>query len=178
MPLSQRFPFIPRLLVAVMSTLLVSVVGATFATAQSSEPVSAGPLTAPAATDGASTGDPVEVRGAGFAPGTSVDITIESDPIHIATVRADATGAFITMITIPAGLPAGSHTLKATGPDPAGGMRVLSMRVTIHTRSAGSVGSGGGSLPLTGSDVLPVALVGVGAVAVGGATLLLRRRHA
>lgn len=174
MPLHQRFPFIPRFLVAAMSTLLISVVGATFAMAQSSEPVSTGTLTAPAVDDGATEGDAVELRGAGFAPGGSIDITIESDPVHITTVRADAAGAFVTTIRIPAGVPAGSHTLKATGPDPTGGIRVLSVQLNVL-----STGSGSSSpLPRTGQDLLPIAVVGAAAVAAGGGALLARRRHA
>lgn len=170
MPLSQQFPFVPRLVVAVMSALLVSVVGMTFALAQSSEPVSTGPLTAPAAEDGVSAGDVIEVSGSGYAPGGSVDITIESDPILLKTIRTDAAGAFVTTVTIPAGIPAGVHTLKATGPDPAGGLRVLSMSVTVTGES------GGGVIPRTGGDIAALAGIGAAALLAGGGVLVARRR--
>lgn len=170
MSISQQFPFVPRLAVAVMSLLLVSVVGMSYATAQSSEPVSTGPLTAPAAVDGASAGDVIEVSGAGYAPGGSVDITLESDPVLLKTVRTDATGAFVTTVTIPAGISAGVHTLKATGPDPAGGLRVLSMSVTV----AG--GSDGGMLPRTGADIAAFVGIGTAAILTGGGVLVARRR--
>lgn len=170
MAISQRFPFVPRVIVALMSGLLVLVVGATFAAAQSSEPVSTGPLTAPEASGGVSAGDVIVVSGAGFSPGGSIDITIESTPILLKTVAADATGAFTTTVTIPSGLAPGGHTLKATGPDPAGGLRVLSIAVT----AAGP----GGTLVRTGNEVVPLAAVGVAAVAAGAGTLLLRRRRA
>lgn len=172
MPLSQQFPSVPRLVMAVMSVLLVSVVGMTFATAQSSEPVSTGPLTAPEATDGVSAGEVIEVRGAGYAPGGLVDITIESDPVLLKTVRADAAGAFVTTVTIPAGFPAGSHTLKGTGPDPAGGLRMLSLPVTV----AG--GSGGGVIARTGGDFAVLAGVAGVAILAGGGVLVARRRRA
>ena len=172
MPLAQRFPFIPRLLVATMSVLLVSVVGATFATAQSSEPVSTGPLTAPAATDGLESGESVRVSGAGYAPGASVDITIESTPTLLKTVTTDATGSFSTTVVIPATFPGGQHTLKATGADPAGGLRVLSLAVAVAGDAAGS------GLPRTGTDTFPLVGVAVAGIAVGAAILIVRRRQA
>ena len=169
MPISQRYPFVPRVIVALMSGLLILVVGATFATAQSSQPVSTGPLTAPEASGGVSAGDAIVVSGAGFSPGGSIDVTIESAPILLKTVGADATGAFTTTVTIPSGLAPGTHTLKATGPDPAGGLRVLSIAVTVS--------GAGGSLVRTGSDVVPLVAVGLVAVAVGAGTLVMRRRR-
>lgn len=172
MSMSQRFPFVPRMLVALMSGLLVVVVGATFAAAQNSEPVSTGPLTAPSVSNGVSAGDTVVVSGAGFSPGGSIDVTIESTPVLLKTVLADAAGSFTTTVTIPSGLAGGAHTLKATGPDPAGGLRVLSIAVTV------SGAPDGGTLVRTGANLAPMLGVGLGAIIAGACILSLRHRRA
>lgn len=172
MPISERYPFLPRLLIALLSTLLVSVVGMTFATAQSSEPVSTGVLTATGTTGTVSAGDEIQIRGAGYAPGGQIDVTIESDPVLLKTVRADAAGTFEATVTIPAGLAPGDHTLKATGPHPVGGLRVLSVPITVAS-SSDTV-----DLARTGSDVVALVIVGAASVLAGGGILAVRRRRA
>lgn len=178
MPLPQRFPFLPRVVVALMSSLLLVLLGVTHATAQSSEPVSTGTLVVSEETVGGSVdpGDSITVSGSGFAPGAQIDIVIESDPVLLATVRADVTGYFETTVTIPTeGVAPGAHTLKATGPDATGGLRVLAVQVQVAgDRSPNNTGTGG-TLPVTGGDLVTVALVGAGAVTLGG--LLLQRRR-
>jgi LPXTG-motif cell wall-anchored protein len=170
MSLPQRFPNVPRITIAVMSMLLASVVGMTFATAQSSEPVSTGQLTVD--IDGVlETGDEVDVSGAGFAPGTKVDVTIESDPVLIDTVTTDAAGAFAMTATIPSSIPSGAHTLKATGADPLGGLRILSMAVTVSADPSND-------LPRTGVEISQLVAAGVIAVLLGAALLRMRRRLA
>lgn len=167
MHLLTRHPAVPRLLVGVMFAVLAMVVGATIAFAQASEPVSTGPLRPvdlPDVVEGETT---TTVRGSGYAPGGQIDITIESDPVHLATVTADAAGSFEARVTIPAGLPAGAHTLKATGPDPAGGLRVLSTPVEV-------AGDPAGPLATTGTSLLWLVVVGAGAIGVGG--VVSRRR--
>jgi len=176
MSVQERFPDLPRLLVALMTAVLVVVVGSTYATAQTSEPVSTGPLTAPAVSGGVERGEEVRLSGAGYAPGASIDITIESTPRLLTTVTAGATGAFSVIVEIPAGFPAGSHTLKATGADPTGGLRVLSVPVTVEPATGQS--SGSGSLVRTGSNTTLLVGVGVAAIAGGSALLRARRRRA
>lgn len=165
MPITQRFPFVPRAIVALMSIVLLSVVGVTLASAQDSEPVSTGTLTV-VGDNAVAPGEEVELRGAGYAPGGSIAITIESEPRLLATVQADAAGAFRATVTIPTDITAGEHTLKATGPDASGGLRVLSADITVI-----------GALPRTGSDAAALTLAGLAAVSAGAATVIFVRRR-
>jgi LPXTG-motif cell wall-anchored protein len=173
-----RLPWLPRAIVAVAATVLVSVVGA--AGAQGTVYIVTGPLTAPTT---AAAGQPFQVEGAGFAPGGSVSITIESRPLLLATVGADARGAFATTVTVPTTFPPGQHTLRATGPDPAGLTRVLSAPITVAapitvTEPAPVPPEPAPVLPVTGSTVLPLAFLAVAALVAGTAMLLVRRRRA
>lgn len=182
MSMTQRLPFLPRALMALMSGVLVLLLGATHAWAQSSEPVSTGALqsTTIDPDEEVQPGTEITLSGSGFAPGAQIDIVIESDPIHLGTVNADATGYFEATVTIPTtGLPAGDHTLKATGPDPTGGLRVLSISVEVAGSPGAAAPRPGGSaygLPVTGSAVLPLAAFGLAAI-VGGAFLVQRTRR-
>lgn len=184
MSLTQRLPFVPRALVALMSCVLVLLLGMTHAWAQSSEPVSTGTLESSVDPGGVvEPGDVVTMSGSGFAPGARIDIVLNSDPIHLATVEADATGFFEVTVPLPAGgLPAGRHTLTATGPDPSGGLRVLSVPVVVASDPApddpasDATAARVAGLPVTGSPVLPLAALGALAVAVGSALVVRQRR--
>jgi hypothetical protein len=115
-------------------------------------------------------GVPTTVSGAGFAPDVTVDITVESAPIHLASVPADATGAISTTVTIPTDLPAGTHTLKATGPTADGGTLVLSSQFVVGGDDSG--------LPKTGYPIGLLASIS-GVVLLGGLAVLgygIRRR--
>ncbi|MGH8925130.1 MAG: hypothetical protein ACRDWA_10910 [Acidimicrobiia bacterium] len=110
-------------------------------------------------------GDEVEVSGSGFAPGSEVVLTIESEPVMLATVTANSGGSFSSIVTVPSNVAAGQHTISATGIDPSGAPRVLAAQVSV-----------GGSLPFTG---LPLDWVVVGAVVLltlGAAMLAMRGR--
>jgi len=115
-------------------------------------------------------GVPTTVSGAGFAPGVDVVITVESAPVHLATVPADAAGAISTTVTIPTDLPAGTHTLMATGMTADGGTLVLSTEFVVGGDDSG--------LPKTGYPIgLLASLSGV--VLLGGLGVLgygIRRR--
>lgn len=100
-----------------------------------------------------SPGDSVVVSGSGFAPGSEVEITIESAPRLLATVRAGAQGKISATVRIPTNLSGSPHTLKATGVTPDGATLVLSMRITV-------LGTGG-ELAFTGTRTLfPLVVVG------------------
>jgi hypothetical protein len=172
MSMSQRLPFVPRALVALMSVVLMLLMGVTLAGAQGSEPVDTGTLDITGGGDGPlDPGETVTLTGTGFAPGGQVEVSILSDPIVLATVLADATGSFKVTVAIPKGLTSGEHVLKATGPSATGGLRVLSTSVEI---AASTSTASGATLPTTGADPLPFAALGIGAVVIGG---LLTQRH-
>lgn len=76
-------------------------------------------------------GDSLLVTGAGFAPGSSVDITIESTPVLLGTVTADPSGAVASTVQIPATIAAGVHTIKLTGQTVGGAVLVQSHQITV-----------------------------------------------
>jgi putative Ig domain-containing protein/immunoglobulin I-set domain protein len=146
-------------------------------------------------------GQILHVFGAGYHPGAPIRIGFYSSPVQVGTATADATGAFTATITIPKTAAFGSHTLVATGVDPAGAARYLSAHTTVvppaggsHGGSTGGTGTTGGTgstgaspasgppLAATGVPVDPWINVGRGVAAVVAGSLLLllgrRRRHA
>jgi len=76
-------------------------------------------------------GDSLYVTGAGFAPGSSVDITIESTPVLLGTVTADPSGTVASTVQIPSTIAAGVHTIKLTGQTVGGAVLVQSQEITI-----------------------------------------------
>ena len=59
-------------------------------------------------------GDSITVTGTGVQPGASVTIVLHSAPVTLATVKANAQGAFSANVRIPASTPVGAHTVVAT----------------------------------------------------------------
>ena len=121
-------------------------------------------------------GDTITVQGSGFDPGSEVKITIESDPVLLATATASTSGSFSADITLPASF-TGTHTLKATGIAPDGSVRVLATQITIA----------GGELPDTGvseqsykglsDDTLVLGIAALGVLMVTGAVMFTARRR-
>jgi hypothetical protein len=112
-------------------------------------------------------GGRVTISGGGFAPGAQVQITVASTPTLLATVSADGSGSIQATVTIPSNLEPGTHTLSATGANPAGGTLVLTSTITVS------------GLALTGSNT--GVLVGVALALLGAGVLLVvvtRRRRA
>lgn len=93
-------------------------------------------------TSEASPDDPVTVSGSGYEPGMDAAITVESTPVFLATVRADTTGRYTTVVRIPMDTALGEHTIKATNPGAGGRMRVLSARILIRERAGVAVPPG------------------------------------
>jgi len=56
----------------------------------------------------------VLVTGSGFPPNTGVTVDIQSTPLVLGTLTADANGAFSKTFTIPCSVGSGSHTVTAT----------------------------------------------------------------
>jgi LPXTG-motif cell wall-anchored protein len=115
-------------------------------------------------------GDTLTLSGGGFAPGATVTITIESTPRLLRTVATDGSGSFQTTVVVPADMPPGAHTLKASGASPSGGLIVLAKALQIGASDAVP-------LPSTGAQISVSVVIGAGLVAVGLAVLLARRRR-
>lgn len=153
-----------RRAIAAATGLLLLVLGAQVAIAQYT---SAGPLAL--STYQTPPGGVVTVSGSGFAIASNVYVTLESQPVLLSTVAANASGNFSVDVTIPASY-SGRHTLVATGIDPQGSERVLAAAIQIGP------GSPPQHAPSRGSDALVLAIAGVGIVLLTGAIIVVMRR--
>jgi hypothetical protein len=114
----------------------------------------------------------------GFAAGATVEITLESDPVHLATVTAGADGQFSTPVTIPEDAKPGSHTVVATGQGANGSTLTISAGLTVASGTAGAAEGAAGALAFTGSDSLPLVWIALALLTVGTAFVLAVRRRA
>ncbi|MFW3170618.1 fibronectin type III domain-containing protein [Geodermatophilus sp. CPCC 206100] len=122
-------------------------------------------------------GEELVVVGTGFAPGTDVSVIIYSEPQVLGTVRTDGNGAFRLEVEVPADLAAGRHSLIASGTAPDGTQRFLRMDVTVDAAGVATATDEAGDLAYTGAEPLVPALLGLGALAVGGSLLVVSRRR-
>lgn len=143
---------------------------ATAASAQTYVPAVEEPLLAADTT--VDPGDPVLIAGDGFAADSMVVVTIESTPRTLDRVRADGDGGISLEVTIPDDMPAGQHTLKATGVAPDGSPLVLSVPITV----GGEIGDTQ-ELASTGLNTAAAVAVGMTLAALGGAALLATRKR-
>jgi hypothetical protein len=132
-------------------------------------PVLAAPV-AGGASQATSTGGTITVSGSGFGPDTDVTVVLQSDPVTLGVAHTDATGSFTATFPLPAGVTAGVHTLVFTGVDAAGNPVTVVQSVEISAAAAA------GTLPVTGSDTLPLTLV-AGALILGGVLALRESRR-
>jgi titin len=114
-------------------------------------------------------GQQVTVHGTGYAPNSLVSVLVYSTPQVLTTTMTDGSGSFTVQVTVPAGLPDGRHTLVASGADSSGHLRYLTLPITVTAGSA--------ELAYTGASVLTPALLGLGALVLGGGLLVVSRRR-
>jgi LPXTG-motif cell wall-anchored protein len=116
-----------------------------------------------------SVGGNATFQGSGCAPGSTVTITIDGKVM--ATVTADAGGDYNGAFK--ADLAAGTYTVTATC-----GNVVRTTPLTVRGVSVTPpAGTGGGSLPRTGSNTNTMALVGAGLLLLGGGAILATRKR-
>jgi hypothetical protein len=116
-------------------------------------------------------GGTVTVYVNGCKPQSSATITLESDPVVLATVNAGTNGVVQATVTIPSDTTLGKHTIVVRCTDRSDAAKVVSFPITV--------GTGGSGLPTTGGNI--GLSLGIAAIAAGvGVTLLAstRRRHA
>lgn len=123
-------------------------------------------------TSSVTAGKQVTLSGHGYLPNSTVTLIAYSTPQVLTTVVTDATGSFTATVTVPAGLESGHHTLVASGVDPSGAVRYVTLPVTV---SGGTTGSGG--LAYTGADIALPLTAGLIALAVGGGLMVASRRR-
>jgi hypothetical protein len=114
-------------------------------------------------------GKRIVITGTGFAPYSTVTVTIYSAPTVLATVTADGSGAFSVPVTVPTDLPAGEHSFVALGTDANGAQHALKLALTVAAAPPAPTGT----LPVTGLALLHLVLTGL-ALVLAGAWL---RRH-
>jgi hypothetical protein len=125
-------------------------------------------------------GGEIVVTAEGFAPATPVQVTITSEtsaPELLATVEADAAGAFSESVTIPENA-SGPYTLSATGTDVAGSVLVLTASIDVVAVTAPPTDT----QPVTGtgrssSDALVIAIAGAGIVLMTGFLLIVTHKR-
>jgi CshA-type fibril repeat protein len=114
----------------------------------------------------ATQGQPIILVGTGFAPYSSTVVALYSTPVRLGSATVDAAGAFSIRVLVPDALASGSHTLLASGVDPDGDARMITLPITVAATEAGS--SGKDSVPQTGRLPIPT----------GGAVTLLDENDA
>jgi hypothetical protein len=114
----------------------------------------------------------VDVAGSGYLPRSTVTVVVYSTPVVLESLVTNADGSFDTNVTLPAGLPAGAHTLVATGVDPDGGTWTLTQPITARI----AAGAAGG-LAYTGADIALPAIGGLAALTVGVGLMFTGRRR-
>lgn len=136
-------------------------------------PASADQLTLPAGqSDSVAAGKQVTLSGSGYLPNSTVTLIAYSSPQVLTSVVTDASGNFTVTVTVPEGLESGQHTLVASGVDPSGAVRYVTLPVTVI---GGTTGAGG--LAYTGVDVAWPLTGGAIAVAAGAALMVVARRR-
>ena len=114
-------------------------------------------------------GRTVEVSIGGFAPNSTVDVFIRSEPVYLGRFQSDANGVVKIAVTIPDDVPAGDHNIVAAGTDPSGN--------PFSVAAAVAVGPTATRLALTGSNSGNlVALAGL-LIAVGSVGTIAARRR-
>ena len=127
----------------------------------------------------------VTVAAGFFTPGSNVTVTLQSDPVVLGTVVADATGNIGATYNLPVGVEAGSHTIVVTGPRLGTNVsESVSAAITV-TIPAGCVSNvtvtptttSSGGLPVTGSDNGIFIAVGAGLLVAGGLLVMATRKR-
>ncbi len=110
--------------------------------------------------------------GTGYAGSSTVTLSFASDPVVLANVTTNPSGAFTANLTAPANATLGQHTVTASGRAPDNSARILTANVTIVAATAG------GQAPLvrTGSSNGPLVIGGALLIAVGFVLVVAVRR--
>jgi hypothetical protein len=112
-------------------------------------------------------GSAITFVGGGFAPHSTVVLTMYSSPLPLGTDVTDGNGEFSMTVTLPADLAVGRHTALAQGAAPDGSIRSMATVLTVRSASTAATAS----LPVTGVDAMMLALAGF-ALALAGTGLV------
>jgi hypothetical protein len=107
----------------------------------------------------------------GFQPGEKVTVTMHSTPVVLGTdFTANANGEVTVQFTVPAGTPAGTHTLVLNGNMGTYFQEDITVVAAVTTASSSG-------LAYTGADVAVPLALGAGLLALGGGALVVSRRR-
>ncbi|PJJ61451.1 fibronectin type III domain-containing protein [Compostimonas suwonensis] len=109
---------------------------------------------------GIAAGGELFLKGSGFKPNEDMEATLHSDPISLGFTKADASGDVLFSVHIPAGVPAGVHTIVLRGLESG-----VTAEKTITVLPVGAAPTGVKNLADTGASAVGTAL------AIGGFTL-------
>lgn len=76
-------------------------------------------------------GHPVALKVGGFAPGSIVELRVESDPMILGQAWSDDDGVVATTVSLPGGLDAGRHDVVVTGHAPDATIRDVRLPVDV-----------------------------------------------
>jgi hypothetical protein len=96
----------------------------------------------------ATAGGQVTVRGEGWMPDSEVTVTMRSEPVVLGMAAVGSDGAFAQTYTIPAGTPAGAHTITLSGVGTDG--QPASVVLDLTVLAAGAPASAPSSIAFTG----------------------------
>jgi LPXTG-motif cell wall-anchored protein len=132
-------------------------------------------------------GQSCQITAHGFKPGSTVTVTVHSDPITVGTAVADSLGAITTTWNVASDFPTGKHAIVLTGPAPSGDPITLTSDVTVAALVSSVTATtvapttvAAGALPNTGADDESLLLTAGLLISAGTATTILtaRRRRA
>ena len=115
-----------------------------------------------------STGGTTTITSSGWGANVQVTLVLNSDPVNLGTFAANGSGVVTAVVTIPASVDAGSHSLVLTGTDPSGAPRTVTATLTVTSPSSGS-------LPRTGAAL--AALLGVAGILIAAGMVLSKARR-
>ncbi|QGQ18684.1 hypothetical protein GC089_04760 [Cellulomonas sp. JZ18] len=147
--------------------------------------VVAGGLDVAASTARPAAGGAVDVRAVGLHPHEEAEIWLHSAPRLLLRTRADAAGALAVRVHLPADVPAGAHTLVVRSASGVVGGVPIEVAAVPGTATTGPSGTSSGTasggrtdarLAATGTTTGALALTALLALAVGTASLRVRRR--
>lgn len=181
----------PRVLATLLTVVATMALAAGTAMAQYPPPTEGGTTVSDATVE---PGEAITVSGSGWLPGSTVTLTLFSDPIDLGSAAVGADGTFSTQVVIPSSVSPGTHELRVSGTGADGQPRTTSTRLVVLGAQGGGGGSASGSgvsrsgvsgsgesgssgLAVTGSAAGMTAALALVLLALGLGVLLIARRR-
>lgn len=176
----------PRVCVTLLATVAIMALATGTAFAQYPPPAGGGTTVSDATV---APGESLTVSGSGWQSGSTVTMTLFSDPVGLGTAAVSGDGTFSAQVEIPSSVSPGTHELQVSGTGADGQPRTTSTRLVVlgaqggasgsasGSGASGSAGSGSSGLAETGRGAGTTAALALALLAVGGGVLLAARRR-